>query len=95
MKLSDNLALELVNIAKELGIQTHKQKITVLTGGTDAGEFGKINVEATTLMGMPWTNDTRSNVYHTPYDTLDKVSKKAVEHTITIFHTYIVNKDKE
>ncbi|MGI6734720.1 MAG: M28 family metallopeptidase [Bacilli bacterium] len=95
VKLSDNLALELVNIAKELGIQTHKQKITVLTGGTDAGEFGKINVEATTLMGMPWTNDTRSNVYHTPYDTIDKVSKKAVEHTITIFHTYIVNKDKE
>jgi|BioPla2DNA2_1021312.scaffolds.fasta_scaffold01057_21 aminopeptidase YwaD len=95
VKLSDNLATELVSIATELGVKTHKQNITVLTGGTDAGEFGKIKVEATTLMGMPWTNDTRSNVYHTPKDTVDKVSTKAVEHTLNIFHTYIVNKDSK
>lgn len=95
VKLSEDLAIDLVNIASELGIDTYRKNIAVLTGGTDSGEFGKIGVEATTIMGMPWTNDTRSNVYHTPNDTIDKVSTKAVEHTLNIFHTYIVRKDKE
>ena len=27
-------------------------------------------------MGMPWSNDNRSMAYHTPDDTIDKVSKK-------------------
>ncbi len=95
VKLSDNLASTLVNIARDLDIKTHMQPIAVLTGGTDAGEFGKINVEATTIMGMPWSNDNRSAVYHTPYDTVDKVSKKAVADTINIFYNFIIEKDQE
>ncbi|HQC30494.1 MAG TPA: M28 family peptidase [Acholeplasmataceae bacterium] len=95
VKLSDNLADKLVDIASDLGVKTHKQPIAVLTGGTDAGEFGKIGVEATTIMGMPWTNDSRSAVYHTPKDTVDKVSKKAVAITANIFHNFIIEKDKE
>lgn len=95
VKLSDDLAAELVDIASKLNVKTHKKPIAVLTGGTDAGEFGKIGVEATTIMGMPWSNDNRSMAYHTPNDTIDKVSKKAVEHTINIFHNFIVSKDQE
>ncbi|HPX71735.1 MAG TPA: M20/M25/M40 family metallo-hydrolase, partial [Acholeplasmataceae bacterium] len=95
VKLSDNLADKLVDIASDLGVKTHKQPIAVLTGGTDAGEFGKIGVEATTIMGMPWTNDSRSAVYHTPKDTVDKVSKKAVAITANIYHNFIIEKDRE
>jgi hypothetical protein len=95
VKLSDDLASKLVDIAAENNVKTHKQPIAVLTGGTDAGEFGKIGVEATTIMGMPWSNDNRSMAYHTPDDTIDKVSKKAVEHTINIFHNFIIAKDQE
>ncbi len=95
VKLSDDLASKLVDIAAENNVKTHKQPIAVLTGGTDAGEFGKIGVEATTIMGMPWSNDNRSMAYHTPNDTIDKVSKKAVEYTINIFHNFIVSKDQE
>lgn len=71
------------------------QPIAVLIGGTDAGEFGKIGVEATTIMGMPCTNDSRSAVYHTPKDTVDKVSKDAVAAKANIFHQFIIQKDNE
>ena len=93
VKLSDDLATKLVNISNDLNIKTHKQNIAVLTGGTDAGEFGKINVEATTIMGMPWSNDNRNMAYHTPNDTIDAVSHDAVVATINIFHEYIKQLD--
>ena len=95
VKLSDDLASKLVDIAAENNVKTHKQPIAVLTGGTDAGEFGKIGIEAATIMGMPWSNDNRSMAYHTPNDTIDKVSKKAVEYTINIFNNFIISKDQE
>lgn len=95
VKLSDSLADDLIKVASNLGIKTHKQNIAVLTGGTDAGEFGKINVEATTIMGMPWSNDNRNMAYHTPNDTIENVSVKAVNHTINVFYNYILQKDNE
>lgn len=95
VKLSEKMADDLIGIADELGIKTHKQNIAVLTGGTDAGEFGKIGVEATTLMGMPWSNDNRSLFYHTPNDTTENVSTTAVSYTIELFRNYVINKDKE
>lgn len=93
VKLSKPLANELIEVSKNLDIKTYAQDITVLTGGTDAGEFGKINTHATTLIGMPWTNDNRSHAYHTPKDTLDNVSKQAVYDALNIFTTYIHKKD--
>jgi hypothetical protein len=95
VKLSRELAQSLVDIASNLNIKTEMKDIAVLTGGTDAGEFGKIGVEATTIMGMPWSNANRSASYHTPDDTVDKVSKEAVEATINIFHNFIITKDNE
>ncbi|MGI6714500.1 MAG: M28 family metallopeptidase [Bacilli bacterium] len=95
VKLSDDLAATLIAIGEEHEIKLTKKPIAVLTGGTDSGEFGKIGVEATTIMGMPWTNDVRSQDYHTPNDTVDKVSKKAVEHTLDIYHDFIVYLDSE
>jgi len=95
VKLSDSLADDLIKVASNLGIKTHKQNIAVLTGGTDAGEFGKINVEATTIMGMPWSNDNRNMAYHTPNDTIENVSFRAINHTINVFYNYIIKKDNE
>ena len=60
-----------------------------MTGGTDAGELAKVGVKSTTLIGMPWSNDARSNVYHTPNDTLDNVDPKIIEASIDIFVEYI------
>jgi len=95
VKLDASLSNELINIGNKLNIATHKQDIALLTGGTDAGEFGKIGVSATTIMGMPWTNDNRSLAYHTPNDTIENVSSKAVENTLNVFINYIKEKDQE
>lgn len=94
VKLDNELASELVEIATSLNIQTKTQNLAFLTGGTDAAELAKIGVKSTTLIGMPWTNSNRSAVYHTPQDTLDHVHPKAVEDSLQIFYQYIIQKDK-
>lgn len=93
VKLDENLANELVGVASKLGIKTKTQKQAFLTGGTDAAELAKKGVSATTLIGMPWTNSSRSNVYHTPSDTLDHVSPKVVMDTLSIYERWIIEKD--
>jgi Zn-dependent M28 family amino/carboxypeptidase len=95
VKLDDDLAQELMAISETLGIKTKTQPLAFLTGGTDAAELAKKGVHATTIIGMPWTNASRSNVYHTPKDTLEHVSPKVVSDTIQIIHRYIVEKDME
>lgn len=93
VKLDENLANELVEVADRLDIKTKTQRQAFLTGGTDAAELAKKGVHATTLIGMPWTNDSRSNVYHTPNDTLEHVSPKVVTDTIAIYERWIIEKD--
>jgi len=95
VKLDEKFANELVDIGHQLNIKTKTQPLAFLTGGTDAAELAKKGVSATTIIGMPWTNSSRSNVYHTPNDTLDKVSDKVVEDTLNIYQTYISNLDKK
>ncbi|MFP4287263.1 MAG: M28 family metallopeptidase [Candidatus Izemoplasmataceae bacterium] len=94
VKLSETLAKDLQKTAKALDIKTTVKPIAILTGGTDAAEIAKKNVRATTLIGMPWSNDSRSNVYHTPNDLPEAVSKKAVEAALAIFKTYIEERDQ-
>lgn len=94
VKLSTELAEDLVDIAQEKLFPAKHQPIAFLTGGTDAGELAKYNVKATTLMAMPWSNNERAAVYHTPNDTTDNIEPKAIENTIDIFMTYIERTDK-
>lgn len=94
VKLSENLAKDLVEVANILGYKTTYKAIEFLTGGTDAGELAKYNVKATTLIAMPWSNSKRANIYHTPNDTLDKVEPEAVEAAVNIFVTYIKQTEK-
>ncbi|MDY0278588.1 MAG: M20/M25/M40 family metallo-hydrolase [Acholeplasma sp.] len=89
VKLSKELADELVETAKDLNYKAVTKPIAFLTGGTDAGELAKVGVKSTTLIGMPWSNEARSNVYHTPNDTLDNVDPRIIEASIEIFIEYI------
>lgn len=89
VKLSNSLVDELITIGLNNNIKLKKQDIAMLTGGTDAGEFAKTNVKATTIMGMPWSNDNRNTAYHTPNDTIDSVSDKAVLDTLILYCEYI------
>lgn len=95
VKLDSQLANDLVAIAKGLNIETKTQKQAFLTGGTDAAELAKKGVKVTTLIGMPWTNDSRSNVYHTPNDTLDRVNEIVVEDALSIYQAYIHQIDQQ
>ncbi len=95
IQLSQSMATECVEIAGSMGYEAHSKKIAFLTGGTDAAEAAKIGIESTTLIAMPWTNSTRSNVYHTPLDTVEAIDEKAVEQTISIAIKYIERLDKK
>ncbi len=93
VKLSENLAKALVEIAHEKNYPAVDKPIAFLTGGTDAGELAKVGVEATTLIAMPWSNQTRASVYHTPNDTVDAIEVEAIDATLDIFKTYIMRND--
>jgi len=93
VNLDSKLANDLVDIAKDNGYNALAKPISFLTGGTDAGELAKIGVKATTLVGMPWSNQSRSSVYHTPNDTLDHVEKEIIDAAINIFGDYILFND--
>ena len=94
VQMDEELAQELVDIATEKGYPAKHQPIAFLTGGTDAGELAKKGVKATTLMGMPWTNNVRSHVYHTPKDTIDSIEKEAIRAIIDIYGEFIQQLDK-
>ncbi|MEE4195421.1 MAG: M28 family peptidase [Anaerolineae bacterium] len=95
VQLSQDMAERCVKIAHELGYPAVHKPITFLTGGTDAGEAAKYDIHATTLMAMPWDNNERAAVYHTPDDTIDKVEPQAVEAVIGIAIEFVQQVDKE
>ncbi|MFA7188443.1 MAG: M28 family peptidase [Alphaproteobacteria bacterium] len=94
VKLDGPLATELAEIASKYGHHVKTQKLAFLTGGTDAAELAKKGVRVTTAIGMPWSNDNRSNVYHTPNDTLDHVHSAVVEQILKTYIDYIEHSDR-
>lgn len=95
VKFDDEFVDELLDVAEAQGIFTFKQPLAFLTGGTDAAEFAKVGIKATTLIGMPWSNSNRNTSYHTPNDTLENVNFNVVSYTLDIFIAYIKYKDQK
>ncbi len=95
VRLSEKLAGDLAEISREGGFQTDTRPIAFLTGGTDAAELARIGAHATTMMGMPWGNSSRSSVYHTPKDTIDAVDSRAVEAFLLTASTFIARMDND
>jgi hypothetical protein len=95
IRLSREMATQCKNIAAELGYATRLFAITPGGGGTDAAEFARIGVHATTLIGMP-TNLIRDGlVYHTVNDTVEHIEPAAIEASLKIALEYILRKDRE
>lgn len=82
--LSLKLAGQCQRLLASRGREVPVKPIAFLTGGTDAGELARGGAQATTLIGMPWGNTNRSNVYHTPADLLSAVSPQAVEEALAL-----------
>jgi len=95
VKLSKNMAKDCKKIANELGYKAQIKPIEFLTGGTDAGEFGRIGVETTSLVAMPWGNSERASVYHTPKDAVESIEPEVVSASMEIIYDYIQQKDQE
>ena len=79
VKLDTPLATTLSKHASQNGFNVPLKPLAFLTGGTDAGMFGRINIPATTLFGMKWSNAARDAGYHTMEDTPKRVSKRALD----------------
>ncbi|WP_371802636.1 M28 family peptidase [Candidatus Lokiarchaeum ossiferum] len=95
VNLSEKMAKECEQIAHQKGYKATKKPIAFLTGGTDAGEFGKIGVEATSLIAMPWGNDSRASVYHTPDDKVEAIEPEIVKASLKILYEYCMQKDQK
>ncbi len=48
-------------------------------GATDAAEFARVGVRATTLIALPTDTESADLVYHTPHDIVASIQPAAVE----------------
>jgi hypothetical protein len=84
-----------MDVAGQLGHHTEKKPITVGGGGTDAAEFARIGVPATTLIGMENQFIRDGLYYHTMEDTVDNIDPAAVRAGLEIVAGFIFKKDSE
>lgn len=94
VRLSRKMATECKEIAGELGYKARLFALTPGGGATDAAEFAKIGVEATTLVGMPTDVIRGGMVYHTLNDTVEHIEPGAVEASLKIALAYVLKKER-
>ncbi len=93
LRLSKQLATECTQVAAELGYTTRTVPMTFGGGGTDAAEYARIGVEATTLIAMS-TNMIRDGlIYHTLEDKVENLDPKTIEAAFKIAHRFILRKE--
>lgn len=95
VKLSREMAEECVAVAGKAGYSTGLFRVYPGVGGTDAAEFAKKNIRATTLIAVPTDVEKERMVYHTPDDTVENIEPGAVEACLHIVYDYIQKKDAE
>jgi hypothetical protein len=94
-KLSAPLTAECLEIAAGLGYPVQAARFPFGGGGTDAGQFAKIGVEAVSLIGVS-TRPIRKDIdYHTSRDTVDNIEPAAVEAGLLIAVHFVLAKDKQ
>jgi hypothetical protein len=95
VRLSKEMVDECMDIAGQMGHHTKKGPITWGGGGTDAAEFARIGVAATSLLGMENRFIRDGLYYHTMEDTVDKIDPAAVRASLEIVAGFILKKDSE
>ena len=84
INLSESLANRSIKIANQLGYTAGKMRIPFGGGGTDAGEFAKIGVDAVSLIAMDTTFQSDFNPYHTRDDHIKNIDPRAVQASFEI-----------
>ncbi len=93
VRLSRSMAEECMAVASGAGYEARTFRVYPGVGGTDAAEFAKIGVKATTLIALPTDIEKERTVYHTREDTVENIEPGAVEACVRIIHGYIEKKD--
>jgi aminopeptidase YwaD len=95
VKLSHQLALDCVDIAKGMGYPATITAMSFGGGSTDAAAFGETGIEATNLCAMSFDvkDYDQGWVYHTPNDVSKHIEPEVVEAALRIIREYILNKD--
>jgi aminopeptidase YwaD len=94
-KLSAPLTAECLEIAADLGYPVKAVRFPFGGGGTDAGQFAKIGVDAVSLIGVS-THPIRKDIdYHTSRDTVDNIEPAAVEAGLMIAIHFALAKDMQ
>jgi aminopeptidase YwaD len=95
VRLSKAMVDDCMDIAGQLGYHTDEGPITWGGGATDAAEFARIGVHATSLLGMKNRFIRDGLSYHTMEDTVDKIDPAAVRASLEIVVGFIFKKDSE
>jgi len=95
VRLSKTMVDDCMDIAGHLGYHTDEGPITWGGGATDAAEFARIGVHATSLLGMKNRFIRDGLSYHTMEDTVDKIDPAAVRASLEILVGVIFKKDSE
>lgn len=94
VQLSEEMVKKGMEAAQKLDYPIQSVAFPLLGGGTDAAEFAKAGIEATTLVAMSWTKRKADSAYHTTRDTLTSVDREAVYRSIDIGIQYVLDKEK-
>lgn len=95
VKLSENMIEQCQKVAKELGHDINAIPMPFGGGSTDAAEFAKEGIQATTLIGLSTSFIRNERHYHTQYDTIDKIEPEVVEIAIKLIMDYVIQSDVE
>lgn len=93
--LSKSMIKMCQSIAKDLGYEIKDVPMPFGGGSTDAAEFGKEGIHATTLIGLSTSFIRKEIHYHTQYDTVDKIEPEAVEIAFKLIVNFISQIDNE
>lgn len=63
-------------------------------GGTDAAEFAKVGVKATSMLAMPTTVFREGLAYHTLQDTVEAIEPEAVRACLAVAKGFVLHKDR-
>jgi len=83
------LVEEVMELSAKLGYPSRKFPMLFGAGGTDAAEFLRIGVPATTLLAMDTRHFQSSVNYHTQKDTVDKIHPDVVKAALDIAWAFV------
>jgi len=95
MPLSESMARELDEAARDQGVRSHVARMPFGAGATDAASFGRARIEAASLIACEVSYDLPGNfVYHTLRDTIDAIDPRAIEQVHDVVVEFIRRKDE-